>query len=147
MAVFYTDISEAMNKQKFPVHVPEYYDNALPEVYKNGTMQPIYDPMANNICKSYMSSAEIVDMTVNKVTFEFEKFEDLKTVIDMCTIYNKYLEPMKNTTPDATAFYDKVNKALFILNKEYNRATKFEKIKNGVREEPTLLSIIGDYFK
>ena len=156
--------SDAINNLRFELSVPEYYDTVIPNYFRqpmqpakpivNGVEvewdeyleshpdekpstfipRPIYRSEDLNRSYASKSSAEIIDLVVNDVPFEFIHLEDIAIVID---ILDGYYDEVKNYIPynnNLKLFIDNMENARFRLKTVYDEATNYRNNINPNRD-------------
>ena len=117
--MLFRSLADTVNKRKFQVRIPEYYDTTIPKYFKdpNGP-PPIYAPNVDDMCTSYMTIAQIVDMCFNNVKFIIVGRYATKTIIENLRDYLLQVEQYKGTNPTLDIFIERGNAALRILMEE-----------------------------
>ena len=166
--------SDAINNLRFELSVPEYYETVMPNYFRkpmeppkpivNGVEvewdeylethpgekpesfipNPIYKAEDLNRSIAKKTSAEIVDLIINDVPFEFVYFEDIETVIG---IFDGYYEEVKRYIDRSTVlktFTDSMARARIRLVEAENAVSLYRSNKYPEKRKPlTLLDILN----
>ena len=166
--------SDAINKLKFELSVPEYYETVIPDYFRkpmeipkpivNGIEvewdeylethsgekpesfipRPIYRTEDLNRSVSFKTSAEIVDLIVNNVPFEFVKFEDIETVIGILDGYYDEVNVYINYNTALKLFVNNMSVARMKLMEVHKAISKYrENTHQGEKKPLTLLDILN----
>lgn len=152
--------SDAMNKLRFELSVPEYYETAVPEYFRrrieppkpivNGMEvewdeylethpgekpesfipNPIYKSEELNRAIAKKTCAEIIDLIINDVEFEVVRFEDIELII---AIFDGYYEEIKSyipLNPNLKMFTDNMSMARIRLLEAHNDVSRYRTNKN-----------------
>lgn len=167
--------SDAMNKLKFELSVPEYYETTIPEYFRrqmeppkpivNGMEvewdeylethpgekpetfipNPFFKSEELNRAFARKTCAEIIDLIINNVPFEFVRFEDIELVIG---IFDGYYEEIKSyipLNPHLKVFTDNMASSRIRLVEAYNDVTRYRDNTNPniIKKPLTLLDILS----
>ena len=165
---------DAMNTLKFELSVPEYYDTAIPEYFRkprdlpkpivNGVEvewdeylenhddekpigfipNPIYKAEDFNRTAAIKTPAEIVDLVINDVPFEFVNVDDMGIVLD---IYEGYYNEIKSYIPHSEMLQRYINNMTIARNRlkeEYDAHLHLMEYIHPERQKPlTLIDILS----
>lgn len=166
--------SDAMNNLKFELSVPEYYETVVPEYFRkpmdipkpivNGVEvewdeylethpdekpqtfipAPIYKGEDLNRAFAKKSCAEIIDLVINDVPFEFIDYNDIETVVG---IFDGYYDEVRTYIPLNThlkLFITNMESARIKLMNVYNAVTLYkENTSLKPKKQLTLIDILN----
>lgn len=166
--------SDAINNLRFELSVPEYYETSVPEYFRkpiqpakpivNGVEvewdeylethpgekpetfipNPIYKTEDLNRSIAMKTSAEIIDLIINNVPFEFVHFEDIETVVGIFDGYYDEVGSYIPLSPVLKVFTDNMSLARMRLMDVYRAVSLHrDNIKPGGKKPLTLLDILN----
>lgn len=109
----YVKIDDAMNKQKFAVYIPEWYEPAgLNNYFIHYQTEPFYQPYEHNMTESRLSPVKIVQAVEQDVPIEFKEKNDIRLLKNILSSYLRSMEDFKNESKEVEVFLESVRKTL-----------------------------------
>ena len=134
MGRIYFDITDAINKQKFEVRIPESYNPNLPSYYTDLAMPPVFEPPEDHLCVSFMAPKAIIGMCFNDVSFEIVNPEDTIQIVDLIDQYLRASEILRASSEDLDNFCKRAERARNVLEPCIKGRRKFLEKRYGLRQ-------------
>jgi len=146
MARVYGDISEAVNKMKFEIRVPDSYTPIIPGYYKKFPNRSPFFQENQPFSYTKMTCADIVDLCNSGIQFVIIRREDVEIITNMISRYVSKLSELTqgmNENSDPVIQVGRCNVALNILQAHKTRAIKERTSNMQDKGGETLQSILN----
>lgn len=108
------DPADAMDKTKFAVFIPEYYDPAgLHPYYRHYNLEPVYQPQAEHgLARSSLSPTQIAEAIDRDVEFEIRDYSQVPQIITIMRAYLRMAQSVEGHDRETDLFLENVRNAV-----------------------------------